>query len=193
ETVLHEVPARSLDHTGRDRPAQGEGEVVDEVGILGLDVGRGAGGCLGAPVAGSFVDAADVGADVGDDAGAVAFQDGAGGGGDPGGAGGFRGVEFVGGPPQVLDDVDEVDDDVGLHTAAFGFCVDAVELVVGAVDQDDPPASVVGIALLGGVEHGLHHGLGGAFEGGVQLPAAGVGALAALFALGAGHGQDVGR
>jgi hypothetical protein len=73
--------------------------VVDEVGLLGLDVGRGAGGCLGAPVAGSFVDAADVGADVGDDAGAVAFQDGAGDGGDPGGAGGFRGVEFVGGPP----------------------------------------------------------------------------------------------
>src|SRR5690606_41211470 len=110
-----------------------------------------------------------------------------------GGRGGFVGTDSSGGPPQVLDGVDDVAVYVGLTSVALGFCVDAVELVVGAVDHVDPPASVVVIALLGGVEHGLHHGLGGAFEGGVQLPAAGVGALAALFALGAGHGQDVGR
>ena len=48
------------------------------------------------------------------------------------------------GVPEVLEDVDEVDDDVHLDPVGVGFGVDAVDLVVVAVDQHDPAALVLG-------------------------------------------------
>lgn len=40
----------------------------------------------------------------------------------------------------------DVEDDVDLCVRAGGFCLDQVELVAGAVDQDDPVAPVFGVA-----------------------------------------------
>ncbi|WUI03952.1 hypothetical protein OHR68_19855 [Spirillospora sp. NBC_00431] len=42
--------------------------------------------------------------------------------------------------PDLLDDVNEVDDDVDGHLAAGGLGADEVELVLSVVDQHDPSA-----------------------------------------------------
>jgi hypothetical protein len=56
-------------------------------------------------------------------------------GGDPGFGGrvGVR-VEAPGGTPQILQDMDEVDQDVDVGVAAGGFGLDLFELVAGAVE-----------------------------------------------------------
>lgn len=100
------------------------------------------------------------GVQVGDHAGGVALQEVTGGLLDEGGAGGLSGVEVVGGLPQV-GDVDEVDDDVDAHAAPCRFLGQAVELVVGAVDHDDPAGQAVGVAAFGLVEEGDDPGGGG--------------------------------
>jgi hypothetical protein len=56
--------------------------------------------------------------------------------------------------------MDYVDDDVNCGAAARGLCADQLQLVLGAVDQDDPGAQVAGVAGLGLVERGGDH-LGG--------------------------------
>src|SRR5215471_6391888 len=58
------------------------------------------------------------------------------------------------GLPQVLKDVDEVDHDVDGGVAPLGFGAYQVELVLGAVNQDDPGALVGRVAGLGLVEGG---------------------------------------
>jgi hypothetical protein len=62
---------------------------------------------------------------------------------DQAGAAGLGGVQVGGGVPEVLQDVDEVDDDRDLDAAVAGFGGDALELVVVAVDQGDPAAPVL--------------------------------------------------
>ncbi|KOV62979.1 hypothetical protein ADL00_23875 [Streptomyces sp. AS58] len=61
------------------------------------------------------------------------------------------GVEGARGGPEILRDVDEdkVEQDVHGDVAAFGFGVDEAELVVGAVDEDDPWPVVVRGAVVG--------------------------------------------
>lgn len=54
------------------------------------------------------------------------------------GFGGAGFVEGVGGGPDVLGDVHEVQQDVDRDAAAGGLGTDQVELVAGAVDQHDP-------------------------------------------------------
>ncbi|WP_158706472.1 hypothetical protein [Streptomyces capuensis] len=52
--------------------------------------------------------------------------------------------------------MDDVDDDAHVDVVEAGFGLDKVELVAGAVDQDDPGATVVGVAGLGVVEDLRH-------------------------------------
>ncbi|MFJ7949575.1 SDR family oxidoreductase [Streptomyces sp. NPDC096354] len=101
---------------------------------------------------------AQVLAQFGDHAGAVPGQDLPGGVGNPPGAGELGGVKLLLGPPQEFDHVHDIDDPVDVDTAGGCFPPDALELVVGAVDQDDPAAPAFGVALLGVVEHGRDHG-----------------------------------
>ena len=83
-------------------------------------------------------------------------------GGDPVFGGGVAGgVEAPGGLPQVLDDVDEVDQDRDLTSRRGGLGGDHVDLVVVAVHQRDPGPGVAGVAALGLVEQG-GDGLGAA-------------------------------
>src|SRR6266568_4523121 len=115
-------------------------------------------GALGAPprsgdvhavfdqvAAGAFDDAGGdgpaggLGADGGGHLGGRAAEDGAGVPGDP--AGGVRagfGVKAPGGVPQVLGDVDEVDDDGDFDVPGGGFGLDAGDLVLVAVGERDP-------------------------------------------------------
>jgi hypothetical protein len=53
--------------------------------------------------------------------------------------------------------VDKVDDDVDGGGAEGGLGADQVQLVLGAVDQDDPGPQLAGVAGLGLVEHGGDH------------------------------------
>jgi len=73
--------------------------------------------------------------------------------------------------PEVLQDVDEVDDDRDLDAADVGFGGDAVELVVVAVDQGDPAASVVRVAALRVVEQAAGHDGDAVLDRGVEVPA----------------------
>jgi hypothetical protein len=94
-----------------------------------------------------------LGGQLGGDAGGVACEDRGQVVGCPGfGLGGARFVEGVGGGPHVLDDVHEVQQDVDGDAAAASLRCDQVELVAGAVDQDDPRAQAFRIAGLGLVE-----------------------------------------
>jgi hypothetical protein len=91
--------------------------------------------------------------DPGGDLGGAAVQDVQPLGGDPVFHGGVAGlVEAPGGFPEVLQDVDEVDQDGHRHAAGGGLGLDQPELVVIAVDQRDPRAAAAGVAALGLVE-----------------------------------------
>lgn len=57
-----------------------------------------------------------------------------------------------GGAPEVFDQGHEVDHDRDVDAAGVGFGVDAVDLLVGAVDQGDPSTLMVGVAPVGFVE-----------------------------------------
>jgi hypothetical protein len=58
-------------------------------------------------------------------------------------------VKAPGGLPDVFDDVDEVHDDAHLDLAGGGLGLDALDLVVVAVDQRDPVTGVLGVAAVG--------------------------------------------
>lgn len=53
--------------------------------------------------------------------------------------------------------MDDIDDDADRDAAAGGFRADQVQLVIGAVDQDDPGPQVSGVAGLGLAERGGDH------------------------------------
>jgi len=77
------------------------------------------------------------------------FQDCEGFGGDPLlGVGVAFGEERPGRGPEVLQHVDEVADDGDLDAAGSGLSLDAVDLVLGPVDEGDPGALVGGVAAL---------------------------------------------
>lgn len=75
-------------------------------------------------------------------------------------------VEAVGRCPDVLGHVHEVEQDVHLDMASVGFGSDQIQLVAGAVDQDDPVAQMVPVAGFGLVKCGGDHVLGRVDEGG---------------------------
>jgi hypothetical protein len=152
EPVADQVPAGPLDHAGGDRPAAAERGVVAEELPLGgqvADAGIDTASLLGRQpgVGGLLVERGDDGVDL-------AGQDAHGVGGDPwlGGRVSVL-VEAPGRLPQILKDVDEVDQDVDRHAAAPGFGADLIELVAGAVNQHDPGAAVGRVTLFGLVEH----------------------------------------
>jgi hypothetical protein len=58
-------------------------------------------------------------------------------------------MEAPGGFPQVLEYVDELADDMDRRLAHGGFGLDLLDLRPGAVDQDDPGATVFRVALFG--------------------------------------------
>lgn len=91
-------------------------------------------------------------------------QDLPGGGRDEAPACGEAGVDVLGGFPRVFKDVYEVDDDVDVYAAAHRLVLDALDLVVVAVDEGDPAAAMVRVALLGEVEHPADHLCGTAGE-----------------------------
>ncbi len=62
------------------------------------------------------------------------------------------GEEAPGRAPHVFQDVDQVDDDGDVDPSGAGFGLDAVDLVVVAVDQCDPVAPMVRVASFGFVE-----------------------------------------
>src|SRR6266540_4234491 len=152
QAVADQVPARSLDHPGGDRPAGGQRSGVVEELLLGRQVAD-AGVDTATLAAGqSSVDGLLV--DRGDGLGDPPGQDADRVGRDP--RLGVRvtvGVVAPGGLPQVLQDVDEVDEDVDGHAAAGRFGADQVQLVAGAVDEHHPGAAVGRVAVGGLVEH----------------------------------------
>ncbi|MFI5681736.1 hypothetical protein [Streptomyces cellulosae] len=77
----------------------------------------------------------------------MALQQVAGCGLDESGACGLGGVRVLGRLTQVFEHAHEVDDDVDVHAASGGFSCQAFPLVVGAVDQLDPVATVSRVAL----------------------------------------------
>ena len=84
-----------------------------------------------------------LGGDLGGGPVAVAGQDREGLDRDPVLGGGVPGVvEAPGGAPDVLKNVDYVDHDVDRDAAAGGLGADQAELVLGAVDEDDPGPQV---------------------------------------------------
>ena len=115
----------------------------------------------------------------------------AGGGLDEPGAGWMGGMQILGRLPQVLKHVDEIHDDVDVDTAALRFLLQAVQLVVGPVDQHDPAATVLRVAGLSLVEQGGDHRRDGVFQRRVHGAAGGAGAGPAGDAFGRGGGQDV--
>jgi hypothetical protein len=89
---------------------------------------------------------------------------------DPVLGGGIAGVvQAPRGFPDVFQHVDEVDHDVDRDGAAGGLGADQVQLVLGAVDQDDPGPQVAGVAGLGLVERGGDH-VGGILADGPGQP-----------------------
>ncbi|WP_157751997.1 hypothetical protein [Actinoplanes derwentensis] len=101
-------------------------------------------------------------------------------------------MQVVGGFPEVFQDVDEVEDQVDPHAAGVGFGVDPVDLVVVAVDQHDPAAQVVRVALLGPVEQSGGHRGGGIDDRRVDLTVDGFRPGPAGGAFGGAGGHDVG-
>src|SRR4029453_13194407 len=151
QPVADQVAAGAFDHAGGDRPAAFQGGVVAEELPLGGQV-TDTGVDSFALVSGQ----ASVGGLVverGDDAVDVAGKEPQGVAGDPGFGGRVGvGVETPGGLPQVLQDVDEVDQDLQDDAAACCFGLDQVELVAGGVDKHNPGRPGGGVALVGLVE-----------------------------------------
>ncbi|WP_406385601.1 hypothetical protein [Streptomyces sp. NBC_01618] len=85
----------------------------------------------------------------------------------------------------------DIHDRVDMDAAGDRFPCDALELVVGAVDQDDPAAPSFGVSLLGMVEHGGDDGRGGTLKGAFQVPAPCARAVGAGGAFGRGGRKDV--
>lgn len=148
EAVGDEMAGCSLDDPGRDGPAGLECLVVAQELALGMkiaDADIGAVTLSGAQLGlgGLILDG------FGDFAG-VTVQDSEGVNGDPVLSGLLApGMETPTGRPEVLEDVDDVDDDVNIDAVQAGFGLDQLELMLGAVDQDHPAAAVAGIAGFG--------------------------------------------
>ena len=137
EPVGDQVASGTLDRAGRDRPPVVERgvvvklvEVAGQVAVAGVD-GLAPGGRQMLPFGpgGHVVGGADGMAceDRGQMVGRPCL-----------GLGGTGFVKGVGCCPDVLSDVDKVQQDVDRDAASAGLCCDQVELVAGAVDQDDP-------------------------------------------------------
>jgi hypothetical protein len=151
EAVGDQVPGRALDDPGGDGPAGLECLVVAQELVLGAQV---ADAHIGAPpLCGTQLGPISFVLDrVGSFEG-VAVQDGQRMSGDPVLGGSVaRLVEAQARRPQVLEDVDYVDDDVHVDLVDAGFGLDQGELVLGAVDQDHPASAVLRIAGLGVIE-----------------------------------------
>src|SRR5664279_2730749 len=138
--VCDEVAAGAFNDPGRDRPAGGEGGGVVQVSglvdqVFGAFIGPGA-----APDAGGDLDG-------------MALQDGQYPLAYPRFGGGIAfGEEAPRRAPDVFNDVDQVDDDGNDDPSGARFGLDAVDLVVVAVDQRDPAAPMVRVASFGFVE-----------------------------------------
>src|SRR6266487_788211 len=142
------VCAGRLDDAGGDGPAAAERGGVVQEGGFGLEV-AGAFARNLALAAGQAFGGGGLGADGGGHLGGPAAEDGAGVPGDP--AGGVRagfGVKAPGGVPQVLGDVDEVDDDGDFDVPGGGFGLDAGDLILVAVGERDPGLAAAGVAAV---------------------------------------------
>src|SRR2546429_4521464 len=172
EAVADDMPARSLDDPGGDGPAVGEGGGVAGEGFLGLQVVRGVADVLLMLPAGSGGIRGGPGGDVGGDAAAVAGEDVQSPGGDLvfGGAGVAGRGEGESGFPQVLDDVDEVDQDGDRLAPLRGFVLEALDLVGVAVDEGEPVPLQFRVAPAGfGHDLGDDLGAGSGDAAGVPL------------------------
>src|ERR1035437_7303316 len=147
EPVFDQVSACAFDDPGRDRPALFAGLRVVEVVPLGEQV---VGAAVGATSgAGIEAEGGGLAPDRGGDGAGLTVQDREGFLGDPLLGGGVAfGEERPGRGPEVLQHVDEVADDGDLYAAGSGLSLDAVDLVLGAVDEGDPGALVGGVAAL---------------------------------------------
>ena len=145
------MSAGALDDPGGDRLAGGQGGgvvqvsgLVDQVSgaLVGLGTFRSGefGGTRAAPDAGGDLD----GAAVQDGQYPLAYP--------RLGVGIAFGEEAPRRAPHVFQDVDQVDDDGDVDPSGAGFGLDAVDLVVVAVDQRDPVAPMVRVASFGFVE-----------------------------------------
>ena len=109
--VFDQVAAGAFDDAGGDRPAAGQEAGVVQVGGVLVQVADGAQGDL-VLAGGQGGSGGGLVADGGGDLGRVPVEDGAGVPADPGaGVRAGRGEEAPGGIPQVLGDVDDVDED----------------------------------------------------------------------------------
>src|SRR5215471_6666140 len=155
--VLDQVPAGTLDDAGGDWPPALESGGVVEVRPLANQVdGALVDGRPGGPVE---TLPSGLAPDGGGDAGGLALQDSPRPVSNPAfGVGVALVVEAPGRLPQVLQHMDEVDHDRHVDLAGVGFGLDAVELMVVAIDERDPGATVVGVTPLGLVEGPADHG-----------------------------------
>src|SRR5262249_5579340 len=130
--VLDQMPAGTLDDTGGNRPSTLQGSGIVEVRPLADQVaGALVDGRLDRPIEAFPSGLAPNGAG---DAGGLALQDCSGS--DPAfGVGVALVVEAPGRLPQVLQHVDVVDHDRHVDLAGASFSLDAVDLVVVAVDE----------------------------------------------------------
>ena len=156
EAVGYEVTAGSLDDPGRDRPARGQGPVVAQELAL---VSQVADARVGAGAVAAFQSGGvGFGGDPGGGPVAVAGQHHEGLHGDPVLGGGIPGlVEAPGSAPYVLKHVNYVYNYVNGDAAAGGLSADQAQLMLGAVDQDDPGPQVDWVAGPGLVEHRGDH------------------------------------
>jgi hypothetical protein len=146
------VAARSLDDPGRDRPAGREGLVVAQEVVLVSQVADACAG-PGAP-ASSHPGCVGFGGDLLRGPRAVAGQHGEGPGRDPVLGGGVPGrVEAPCSTPQILENVNYVDNDMNRDAPAGGLGADEIQLAPGPAGQNDPGAQVLRVA---GLATGAH-------------------------------------
>ena len=186
------MAAGALDDSGRDWPTVGErGRIVEVGGFVG-EVGSGfVGGLAPRRVE---VGVGGLAADRGGDLAGLGFE-------HPGrlavdplrGRLIIVGVKTASGVPQVSQDVHEVDDDRDLDLPFASLELDPLDLMVGAVDQRDPGAAVLGVAPLGLVEDPLDDLSGGVDNAGGQPLVLGDWPRLGLIALRRRRCEDVGR
>ena len=155
ETVGYEMAACALDDAGRDRPAGFQGlVVVQELALVSqvadARVGPGAPAASSpAASASAVISAAARSPSPARTARALTATQSS--------AAGSPAVCRLHALAHVLQDVDYVDDDVDGDAAAGGLGVDQGELVLGAVDEDDPGPQAAGVAGTGLAERGGDH------------------------------------
>src|SRR5271165_6599235 len=137
------MPACALDDAGRDRPAGIQCPVVVQELALVCQVADARVGS-GAPAAFQS-GGVGLGGDLCGGPVAIAGQHGEGLDCDPVLGSGIAGlVETPRSTPDVLKDMDDIDHYVNRDAAAGGLGADQVQLVLGAIDEDDPGPQVAG-------------------------------------------------